>query len=332
MFPNGMGIVFERRIHEQMMPSALKAGLKLESVPVVIEHHGYGDPEMMKRKAERNANLLIADYNKNSPEPVTAVEIADSYTIMERYSDAQYWYRHVLSIAGCVSDFPAIASQAWMGLGNISNREKDYKSAIESFQNSLKHCPGRPDALYGLAVSYHMDGAYQPAVEALEQIINSQSRTPVQVSIDFRQTLIKAYIRCAAILGTQKKFEELGKLVTKAIAVLGERPEILNMAGTAYFQQNKMMDALHTFEKSLNVATAGNIDAYIGLCMIYIKVGKPETASITLENIKPLFSMSPRYLAFLEMANLKSGRVYSKDENEKIAVEKEYLFRLYQQK
>jgi glycosyltransferase involved in cell wall biosynthesis len=328
MFPNNRGVRFERRIHEQMMPSALKAGLKLVSKPIVIEHHGYGEPEELRRKALRNVKLLTDDYDKSRPDAVTAVEIADSYSILDKQADAALWYEHVISINGCEKNMPVIASQAHLGLGNVYNKKESYDTAISHFISALHLCPDRPDALYCLAVAYDLSGRRQEAVETLARIIDAGKRSPLQVSIDFRQTSIKAYIRIAAILGTEQRFDELSAVVEKALSQYGDRPEIQNMAGTALYHQGRLIEAMRAFEKSIGITAAGNIDAYIGLCVIYRKAGRPETADSTLENIRPLFADSPRYRAFTGIIRHEAEDV-EPGERKKIEKERGYLRRLY---
>jgi glycosyltransferase involved in cell wall biosynthesis len=84
MFPNDRRIRFERKIHEQMMPDALRLGLKLHKVDVVIEHHGYAVPDQMKQKASRNLKLLLDEYALHGPDAVTALEIGDSWQWQSR--------------------------------------------------------------------------------------------------------------------------------------------------------------------------------------------------------------------------------------------------------
>jgi len=72
------------------------------------------------------------------------------------------------------------------------------------------------------------------------------------------------------------------------------RPEIQNMAGRIFLRNDKLMDALHAFERSLQIDTAHNVDAYIGLCKVYLKAGKSENRRQTMESIRPLFESFPR--------------------------------------
>jgi len=329
MFPNRRGIRFERRIHEQMTPSALRRGMKLVNVPIVIEHHGYGDPAEMKKKARRNVALLVEEFNPSLPDPVTAVEIGDSYTILEDYDNAAAWYEKTLGIEGCEKTMPAIASQAHLGLGVIGNKREDYESAIVHCMHAVRLCPERPDALYSLAVAYDLSGRKQEAIDTLRRILASTAKETVQVGIDFRQATVKACIRLGAILGAEGRFEELAAHVQATLAHDGERPEIQNMAGAAYYRQGRLMEALHAYEKSLQIRTPGNIDAYIGLCAIYRMAGRIETLNTTLELIRPMFIGSPRYWAFVELAKGSDAGIPADIDRLKIEQEKKYLDGLF---
>ncbi|MBD3317918.1 MAG: glycosyltransferase [Chitinivibrionales bacterium] len=296
MFPRDSRIRFERRIHEQVMPSALRSGFSMVTKPVVIEHHGYADPDALRSKAERNVRVLMEEYGKTKSDPVSAVEIADSLTIMERWEDAEKWYRRTLAVPSCSSQFPAIAGQAWMGLGNIQNRRGAHAEAVRSFGESVRHSPDRPDALYGLAVARELIGRPDEAVATLERILTIKS-VALPVGVDFRQTRIKAYLRLGRLLEEHEP-GRVEPLVARALDDCGERPEIQNMAGRIGFRRGKHMDALHRFEQSLRIANEGNLDAYIGLCMVYRIAGRNELIEKTLNSVRPLFSHMPRYWAF----------------------------------
>jgi hypothetical protein len=61
------------------------------------------------------------------------------------------------------------------------------------------------------------------------------------------------------------------------------------------------MDALHAFEKSLQLRREGNIDAYIGLCLVYRAAHYEQKVSETLDAIAPLFSENNRYTTFYRL-------------------------------
>jgi glycosyltransferase involved in cell wall biosynthesis len=295
MFPNRPDIYFERRIHEQMMLSALRQGLKLVETKAIIEHHGYADPKAVQNKARRNIPLLLAEFQECGPEPVMAIEIADSYSILGENAEAKEWYERVLSLPDSELVYPEIASQACMGLGNLCNRAHDYHEAIEFLQKALRLSPNRVDALYSLAVSFELSNRLQEAINCLFAIIRTVP-APQKIGIDFREAALKSFLRLGRLLIDCKRNDEALALAGEALSALPHRPEIQNMAGRIYFRSNRFMEALHAYEKSLEIEKV-NIDSYIGLCQIYVHAGKKETAIQTMEAIMPTFKDNPRYWA-----------------------------------
>lgn len=300
MFPNNPAIRFERPIHEQIMPSALRIGLTMHNTDIVIEHHGYADPKTMKSKAERNVKLLYACIVENSSDPYLFIEIADSYTIMEEQDKAEIWYLKVINIPQSNMKYPVIVSQAYMGLGNICNKQKNYPEAINCFNEARKLCPQRTDVLYCLAVSYDLSEEKRNAADTLYQIFD-MDHAIIKVGIDYRQTEIKACLRLGRILREIATVDEMGKLAKLALERWGERAEIQNMIGIIYFQTGRLLDAIHCFEQSLKIIVQGNIDAYVGLCMIYKKAGKMDVVKQTLLGIKPFFGDNPKYMALCKV-------------------------------
>jgi glycosyltransferase involved in cell wall biosynthesis len=297
MFPNRADIYFERKIHEQMMPSALKAGMEMEKCDAVVEHHGYADPATLKKKALRNVNLLLEEYRETAADAVSTVEIADSFYLVEDFASAKEWYKKTLQITGCEKDTPTIAGHAYYGLGNIYNYEQQYKEALSQFEKALCLAPWRVDVLYSKAVSEELAGFPQLAVKTLNQLLEIKP-DPGQVGVDFRSANVKARLRLLRLLVDLKRSDEALNLAEKSIALLPDRPEVFNMAGKVYIKAAKLIDALHSFEKSLSIIREGNIEAYIGLCIVYQLAGAKDKINMTIKAIEPLFRDDVRYKVF----------------------------------
>jgi glycosyltransferase involved in cell wall biosynthesis len=296
MFPNRPEIRFERRVHEQMMPSALRCGLRMEKCDVVIEHHGYAEQETLKRKARRNIDLMLEEYDQERPDPVTAVEIADSFQLIDELGEAEKWYRTVLAVPNVATASPAIASQAHTGLGNLYNRQERFDPAIGHLKEAVALTPWRTDAFYAMAVAFDCAGKPESAVECLRRIREIKP-DPGQVGVDFRAAAIKATLRLLRILAEQRRSGEAK--AEAALIVFPERPEIALMAGKVFLMFGDLMTALKLFEKSIELATDHpHIDSYIGLCIIYLKANRVEVAQRTIESIRPLFENIARYWAF----------------------------------
>jgi glycosyltransferase involved in cell wall biosynthesis len=305
MFPNRPDIYFERPIHEQIMPSALRIGMVMKTRDAVIEHHGYADPATMKKKALRNVKLLIADYNDQDPDTVTTVEIADSYQLIEDHENAIKWYKKTLSIPDCEKTTPSIAGHAHLGLGNIYNLQKDYALAVSHLKKASEISPWRPDIFYSLAVGFEQNGQPENAVDCLYKIFSMEEKAG-QVGVDFRAAKIKAHLRLLRLLTELNKIEEARKLVADILASDSKRPELLNAAGKFFIKENRLIDGLRTFEKSILLIKDGNLEAYIGLCIIYIKADMKPKALETIESLKVDFSDNPRFNAFRSLITDKA--------------------------
>lgn len=293
MFPNRTDLRFERRIHEQIMLSALRAGLTMETRKVLIEHHGYADTETVKQKSRRNIRLLLEEYNQDAPDPVMAIELADSYLMVHEPDEAYRWFTEALKPSGVP---PEIASHAFLGLGKVENDRGEYAAAGQHLEEALELCPNRPDVLYSLAVTREKLQRADLALESLQEIIGMQE-APLTVSVDFREAKIKAYLRAERLLCEMRAYDRAQKLAESAISELSNRPEIQSMAARALLRAGKVIDALRGFEKSIHTAARGNLDAYAGLCYIYNKAGKPEHTERTIASLAADFSDHPRFLA-----------------------------------
>jgi glycosyltransferase involved in cell wall biosynthesis len=328
MFPNRPDIVFENRIHEQMMPSALRLGMSLVETAVIVAHHGYADAERVRQKAQRNVRLLLSQWDEARPDPVMAIELADSYFTLEEFTDAKQWYARLLSMPAGNRTMSELASQACLGMGNILSKEEKYGEAIRLFERALEACPDRPDVLFSLAVAHDCGGDRAAAAASLRKVLSGGSAV-LTVGIDFRETRIKSYLRLERILADLGKYDEALALGREALAGYPERPEILNMAGRVFMKNDLLMDALHTFEKSLRLNTEMNAEAYIGLCQIYVMAGKRETAMETMKSIRPLFEHRPMYWAFYRALAGTGAAVPATIDIKEIDREAEALVRVY---
>ncbi len=327
MFPNRADIFFERSIHEQMMPSALRLGMRLQNTNVVIEHHGYADPVILKQKASRNVKMLLKEYESSGEDPVMLLEIADSFLLIEDYESALIWYNKLLEIPKCTETVPAIASQAYCGLGNIHLKREEFQKAADLFNDALKLSPWRLDVYYNLAVALEMADDKKGALRCLGSVIDMQPQ-PGQVGVDFRAAKIKSFLRMSRILAETGNMSVAEQVIGQGLAAFPARQEIRNMAGKILLKSNRLMDALHEFEKSLLIIKEGNIDAYIGLCIIYIIAGKQELAYKTIRSIEPLFFGNKKYDTFKRYV-LDNKEKHAADESFKqdlAELQKEFFF------
>lgn len=326
LFPNRKGLLFERPVHEQIMLSAVRKGMVMTPSAAWVEHHGYADGDLLKEKAARNVAILEKNLHVYGDDPVTFVEIGDSYTIMEDSDTAEMWYKRAIALPNASKQFPDIVSQAWMGLGNISNDRKSYAEAENCFNNVIKLCPGRIDIFYSLAVTYERQEQYEKAIDTLMQIFTTSSKK-VKVGVDVRQAKIRGGMKMVRLLLKWGNQSALNEKLPFLLEVKPERMEIVNACGAAYYSMGDYMKALELFRHSADERPEGNVDALIGLSLIYVAAGKDDLAIGLIQQGDDLFSESCRFQLFRSL--ITDSPVTIRFPEKKVKSELAYLHDLF---
>lgn len=79
LFRHDPRIRWEYRVHEQILPAVQRAGGVARPTEIVIEHSGYHDPRLRRRKLERNRPLLLLDRAERPGDPMTLFNLAALY-------------------------------------------------------------------------------------------------------------------------------------------------------------------------------------------------------------------------------------------------------------
>ena len=86
--PLRKNIRFRYRIHEELLSSLTEAGYKGATTDIVIRHHGYDDPDILRLKMERNLRLLLKDFDLRHHNADYTLLLANSYIYFERFDKA----------------------------------------------------------------------------------------------------------------------------------------------------------------------------------------------------------------------------------------------------
>ena len=94
IFPNGQGIRFENRIHEQICRSANNAGSKEVITGIHIIHEGYNlTEEEYQKKLLRNLPLLEKMVEENKQDSYAHFTLAQNYSGLKQYKNAIKHFR-----------------------------------------------------------------------------------------------------------------------------------------------------------------------------------------------------------------------------------------------
>jgi len=97
IFPNLPDIRFKEPIHEQIIPSLRKNGIKGVRTDITIEHKGYEDSEILKRKAKRNLNILKKMLREDPNSWFAHYFLAQTYEVLGERELFEYHLKKAMS-------------------------------------------------------------------------------------------------------------------------------------------------------------------------------------------------------------------------------------------
>jgi tetratricopeptide (TPR) repeat protein len=131
LFRNGPGVRWERRVHEQVLPSLSKRpGFQTCSTDIVIQHLGYQDAVRLRQKHLRNRRLFLLEYAKDPDDPFTLFNLAAGCVELGRPQDGIPYLTRCLQISP--RDQPVLP-RAYLLLAQIHQR-------LGHTEESLKLC------------------------------------------------------------------------------------------------------------------------------------------------------------------------------------------------
>ncbi len=98
VFPNDPRVRWRYRVHEQILPAVVALGGAVRWTDVVVDHTGYADPALTRRKHERNLRLLAMEDRDRPNNPQTLLNIALAYQGLSKPAESMPFLRRCLEI------------------------------------------------------------------------------------------------------------------------------------------------------------------------------------------------------------------------------------------
>ena len=287
------GIKFSGIIHEQVLPSIIKAGYKLEQSRVILNHIGYmASQDALKQKHLRNLSLLDKALDEKTDNSYYLYQRAKIHFGLKNFDEAENDIRK--AIASCKPN--TLASAQYNNLGAaIAKDRPDIQVAKERITQSLKILPGQSFANKILGDIYLESRQFEQALEAYNKIeltkpetvyasMISESAPPSPDIVD----ILKA--KCLFAL---KRYDEAYKLFKN---VNSRNPQnISSLIGIAnyYFKKKDFSQSLE-FLKKADILSPDNpeIRKFIAQIQKYTPDSGTEPLSTQNNRERPLLSLS----------------------------------------
>src|SRR5205085_868839 len=79
LFRNDPRVRWQYRVHEQIVPAVRRAGGTIHAADAVVEHTGYVDAAVRRRKQERDLRLLHRDLAEHPDDPLILFNLGWDY-------------------------------------------------------------------------------------------------------------------------------------------------------------------------------------------------------------------------------------------------------------
>lgn len=269
LFPRKKDVLFERKVHEQIMFSAARQNIPFMQYPLVrIFHTGYNDREARKAKARRNKPLILSELKENPSDPALLLNYGDCCMVLEERDIAYKTYLCIARNAAMYDEHPDVFVQAVVNIAGLHYTKKEYDTAIVWLMACLNLDPTRTEALFLLGLSYEATRDFPKAFDCFLAAARGKSALRQTATNAFKIKIQSVY-HCAKLLLSEGRYGQVEELLTHAITAFPRVVEYHTLLGQASIKQKKLKEAATAFLQSLSLSPDKNVDAYIGMALVY---------------------------------------------------------------
>ena len=98
MFPNHPRIRFTGAVHEQVYPALHSLGIPFDYLPVVVHHTGYLDKDVIRKKQERNREILREEVRRNGDHAIVWFQLGSAHSDCGDLEEAEVCFRKALDL------------------------------------------------------------------------------------------------------------------------------------------------------------------------------------------------------------------------------------------
>jgi glycosyltransferase involved in cell wall biosynthesis len=278
LFPRQDGLVFERRIHEQIMFNAKRLNIPFTQYPTIkIMHIGYNDPGMHKKKAERNISLIALELKDHQEDPALLSNYGDCQMSLSRFDEALGTFMCIAANRDIMKGHPDIFAQAIFNIGCLYHKKRDRRKAKQWFIACIRADWTRIEAYFLLGRIFEQENDPIKAFDCYLQA--SQIIPPIrQTATNSLRIRIESIYKLAIIMARAGRLAEAERLLSQAIEAYPHVVEYHSLIGRIMLEQEKLKEAARSFMQSLSLSARNNREACTGMAAIYSKLNNPDKA------------------------------------------------------
>jgi tetratricopeptide (TPR) repeat protein len=267
-------------VHEQIQPAVEASGGTVRPTAIHIEHSGYDDPAVYRRKLERNIRLLLLEDQECPNDPFTLMNLGWAHKDVGQVAVALAYYRRALERcnpeASIVPKLHALIVRGHLALGQR-------QEAMTACRAGRNHRPGDTELSFLEAVLLSEQGDL-PAAEALfMRLLENRPEDPLAVASNPGMRGHMARHNLARVYRAQGRAAEAE---AQWKAALAERPQSVRSLfelGLLYLAHNRLVEAERVVQQLTTLGSVGELAATMLRAETYVRQNDVAAARRLLE-------------------------------------------------
>ena len=303
LFRNHPSLRWRYRVHEQILPALEEAGARIAWTDVVIQHAGYEEPVLYRRKQERNLRLLKLQDAERPDDPLTLFNLGLTYHVLGQAADATAYWRRSLERApptlSLVRKLYALLAKGHLKAGQRQEALAMCRTGLTSYPDDTE--------LLSLEAGILAEAGDLAGAEA--RLLRLLESTPqyFAASLDVGLRGYKSRHNLARIYRAQGRNAEAE---AQGQAVLAERPDYapaLFDLGNLYLEQGRRGDLDAVIER-LEAAPQGETGAAQLRALMHLAAQNEPAARETLQRAVARFPQSLELQVLYSRLLLREGK------------------------
>lgn len=165
---------FEGRVHEQLFPSVVKAGLQLVTTDIIVTHIGYVGKDIRHAKARRNLAIMEKEKAAGRDDGALHFFMGMTYAALEKRQEA------ALSMEAAMDRFEResynyhLMPEGYLLLAKLYFELGDRDRSLRYLVRTKSLVEGSPVHNFHIGIVYQKLGKHWEAVEAFRQVLGKE--------------------------------------------------------------------------------------------------------------------------------------------------------------
>jgi glycosyltransferase involved in cell wall biosynthesis len=165
---------FEGRVHEQIFPSAVRAGLELVTTDIAVRHLGYTTREVQMAKAKRNVAIMEKEKAEGRNDGALHFFLALTYAPLGKKEEASR------SMEAALKQFEGeyhnhhLIPEGYLFLARLSLEMKEYGKCMCYLDRAGAFANGNPLQRFEMGIIYQWMGMHHKALESFREVFGKK--------------------------------------------------------------------------------------------------------------------------------------------------------------